>query len=248
MPWITIGKEHLDIVGINEQRGLIPAKLGYEEIWVSELGPSTDYDRLLPYPAIQSRAEIRLMRSLARRIPANGRIVECGCYLAGNLKVIAEAVDPSVTIHGIDDSYSEHDCMWLMPEHVIDWRKSWDLDQHWHKGMLGWAQWYLREHSNIQLHGWSVPYKCTPWQDPIDLFFEDTSHANPQLRDTLDFWVLFVKSGGIIAGHDYHNPAYPDVKTETALLAQRLGTELVISDAKTISNEKICGIWWMIKP
>jgi hypothetical protein len=74
------------------------------------------------------------------------------------------------------------------------------------------------------------------------MLFEDSTHQNPQLRDTLQFFLPFIKSGGVIAGHDYHNPKWPDVKTETALLAAQLNAELVIS------SDKRCGIWWMKKP
>ena len=73
--------------------------------------------------------------------------------------------------------------------------------------------------------------------ETVDFVFEDSSHANPQLRDNLNFWLTHLKSGGIIAGHDYTN-MWPDVVTEVDALSKLLNVDLHVQGS----------IWWMVKP
>jgi hypothetical protein len=53
----------------------------------------------------------------------------------------------------------------------------------------------------------------------------------------LDFWVPLVRSGGIVAGHDY-SPSWPDVVSEADALAQQFGVAL----------RRQGTVWWLIKP
>lgn len=44
--------------------------------------------------------------------------------------------------------------------------------------------------------------------EPIDLFFLDASHVNPNDWECIEYWLPKIKSGGIICGHDYYTTEY----------------------------------------
>ena len=122
--------------------------------------------------------------------------------------------------------------------------------EHW--ALLGvnvdtdmYASWYqhamrlLMPYRNVRLYAHRSPDDVSYWwTDEIDMLFEDSSHENPQLNGTLEFWAPLVRSGGIIAGHDYGLELWPDVTNEAQALAQRYGAELHVVNS----------LWWIQKP
>lgn len=58
-----------------------------------------------------------------------------------------------------------------------------------------------------------------------DIVFIDAMHRNPWIGQDIRFWEEKVKPGGIICGDDYSD-MFPDVKSESAACAKRLGTDL----------------------
>ena len=255
MAWGLCGKTTMEFVAVAEERDQLPhledhiPVLLIDQQYQDLCAGTIDLDGLtgVPYPAVQRKEELRLIRKLCAAVPQGGHIVEVGSHIGGSTLVMAEAADPSVTIHAMEYRWKlelagKKQNMFVLWEHERVLRTTFGLDAHWHTGNLAYATQLLGAWPNVRLIPAEVPYDCESWDQPIDMLFEDSTHQNPQLRDTLQFFLPFIKSGGVIAGHDYHNPEYPDVKTETALLAAQLNAELVIS------SDKRCGIWWMRKP
>lgn len=46
----------------------------------------------------------------------------------------------------------------------------------------------------------------------LDLVFIDGNHTAPDVRNDRDAWLPKVRPGGILAGHDYGDPSWPDVR------------------------------------
>ena len=59
--------------------------------------------------------------------------------------------------------------------------------------------------------------------EPIDLLFIDLHHQNPEDIDSLNYFMPFMKPGGIICGHDYCD-AWPDVKDNVRFLEEKFNT------------------------
>jgi Methyltransferase domain len=255
MAWGLCGKTSLEFVAVADERDQLPQLPDHMPVLLIDsqhadlMSGKISMDGLtgVPYPAVQRKEELRVLRQLCAAVPMGGHVVEVGSHIGGCTMVMAEAADPSVTIHAMEHRWKleladKKQNMFVIWEHERVFRATFDLDAHWHTGNLAYATQLLAPWPNVRLIPAEVPYDCQDWQQPIDLMFEDSTHKNPQLRDTLDFFLPFVRSGGVIAGHDYHNPAYPDVKTETARLAHKLGAKLVTA------SDKRCGVWWLIKP
>jgi hypothetical protein len=55
---------------------------------------------------------------------------------------------------------------------------------------------------------------------PVNMVFIDAAgHTNPLEWEIIQHWIPKIKSGGILAGHDYH-PAFPDVIANYSLLEE----------------------------
>ncbi len=103
---------------------------------------------------------------------------------------------------------------------------------------MSFARHYLGGHPCVRLLAKSSPYDLGWWSETMDFVFEDSSHANPQLTDNLWFWWKHLRSGGIMAGHDYGNRHYPDATTAVQAFSAVIGVRFDV-----VSN-----IWWMVKP
>lgn len=76
-----------------------------------------------------------------------------------------------------------------------------------------------------------------------DIVYIDAGHSYEDVKRDLEAWIPKVKPGGVIAGHDFINPAY-GVKPAAEEAAAKLGTKLnVINEDK----EEDAG-FWMYKP
>ena len=258
MPWASMQLSDLRYVSFSYT---VPEPTqGLQPIWVPEhkwLAVMQGYIALEdlawhpPYPAIQNHPEVLQLRRLAAMVPPGGKIVECGSYLGGSAKIIAEAAASDVAIYCFDQRGKDELDMgfsYLAAEDdlrpSLEWLKiTWQLRDHdRYRGIYDFAQQYLRPHSNVQLIPARVPEDCADWNQPIDMLFEDSSHENPQLSDNLYFWLGHVRSGGLIVGHDYNNYEWPDVKAEADRLARILGSPLIHSGDPDDS------VWYIRKP
>lgn len=252
MPWAVMDKQRLEYTALHWDLSQCEPQADHVPLWCDDGLTRDAMNGVLrvaempfhpPYPAIQSRQDIQLLRGFAAAVPPGGVIAESGSYLGGSAKIMLEAADPSVTLHAFDFSWHDntrwdyhydraelqwitHSWGWALPPSVIT--------------RLDFASWYLSAHDNVHLRYANVPYDLVDWDQPCDLIFEDSSHENPQLHDIVTFWLPWLRPGGTLAGHDYHNAEWPDVRQEAAAVAAKLGVKLNYTDESNI--------WWVVKP
>ena len=189
------------------------------------------------YPAIMGPTCFDTLRQIAAMISPGAIAVEVGSRLGGSAKIIMDHAPSIQRLYCIDPSWPEPITTVIhgLPDDDLKFRKLWQLDRY--ETFQDFAQKLLSDYSQVRLLPFVSPYQIRWWREPIDFLFEDSSHWNPQLHDTLEFWMPLVKSGGIIAGHDYTSRC-PAVIAEVDALAVQLGTELHVQGI----------IWWMRKP
>jgi SAM-dependent methyltransferase len=181
-----------------------------------------------PYTAIMNSEDVLTSRKLIKMVPTNGVVVEVGSAYGGSARVAAEILSNDSILNCIDLDWKFHDHRQLKlhyKQDMIDYFEI-NFDVFKFESMYDFAKNYLSDYSNINYIVAESPYELKYWNTPVDLYFEDSLHWNPQLKDNLEFWVPFVKSGGIICGHDYNDPNCPDVKIESQILADKLGQKL----------------------
>ena len=75
--------------------------------------------------------------------------------------------------------------------------------------------------------------------EPLDFVYIDGDHSYEGIRADLDAWFPLIREGGIIAGHDYGQPAFPGVKAAADQFFKRFGI--------TVTHEGK-GVWWARRP
>jgi hypothetical protein len=168
----------------------------------------------LGLPGQMAVSELERLGYLARRVPAGGCIVEIGSLFGLSSWTLGKNADPTVSVHCIDPWVREP---WMLP-----------VEQSF--GQILSIETFKNNVSGIPniiaLQGYS-PRDFQSWKQPVDLVFEDSVHTNPILRENLKFWTPFVRSQGIICGHDYSDD-WPDVKSEVDNLAASLGAAITV--------------------
>jgi len=186
------------------------------------------------YPSMLWDNDQDALISLAQQLPANAIAVEIGSRLGGSALSIMQNAPRIKRLYCIDNG-------WKYGDDCSEWALSWIRQQHGideHARTFDYASQILKPYPAARLLAFDSPYDLGWWTEPVDFIFEDSAHENPQLRDNLAFWVPKVKSGGIIAGHDYTSNTWIDVKGEADRLAEQLGVTLFLR----------ANIWYVIKP
>lgn len=188
------------------------------------------------YPAMMSERDVDALIALAATIPSDAIGVETGSRLGGSTKILLDNASSIKRLYSIDPEWGDPNSPGMGDPYMAD------LSRHWNVAQYGscyeYAKQLLSGYNNVRLLTMDSPYGMKDWwTEQIDFIYEDSMHSNPQLRDTFEFWVPLVRSGGIIAGHDY-GTSWTDVVTEVDSLAARLGTVL----------QRQGTVWWMIKP
>lgn len=83
------------------------------------------------------------------------------------------------------------------------------------------------------------PTVVQDWTKKIDFFFLDANHKNPNDWENIEFWLPKIKSGGLLAGHDYYLKKpneYPDVIANVRKLEKIL--------KQKVSNPEHTSIWY----
>lgn len=75
--------------------------------------------------------------------------------------------------------------------------------------------------------------------EPLDFVYIDGDHSYQGIREDLEAWFPKVRVGGIIAGHDYGQPAFPGVKAVVDAFFDRFGIK--------VHHEGV-GVWWAMRP
>ena len=157
-----------------------------------------------------SEEELSCIERMAASVPQGGRVVELGSLFGRSSWAWAKSVDPTVTVYCVDPWRREN---WIAR-----------LEQQF--GITFGVETFHRNTADciniVALPGYS-PDDLGDWNLPVDLYFDDSVHANPTFRENLEFWMRHVRPGGIMSGHDYR-PEFPDVVTEVRALAERFGT------------------------
>ena len=187
------------------------------------------------YPALMVEIDVDTMIMLAQLIPIDGVAVEIGSMLGGSAKIICEHAPQMKNLYCIDVG-------WKLDIPCVDYSS---LDSILHTFGLDRSKSCRRlaseilapHHDKVRLMDSQSPYELSWWTEQVDFVFEDSSHENPQLRDNLDFWWSHLKSGGIMAGHDFI-PAWQDVYSEITAFTTQHGVDLKVNGT----------IWWCIKP
>jgi len=187
------------------------------------------------YPAVMSDIDLDALSQVAKLIPSGAIAVEVGSRLGGSARAIIEHAQGIKRLYCLDPEWNGTSTIGINDPWMDNLRGFWKLDQY--QTCLEFAQHYMRDYPQVRLLPFASPDDIQWWREPVDFMFEDSSHENPQLRATLDFWVPLVKSGGIIAGHDYARH-WTDVVHEVDALSARLGAAVQVQGT----------VWWMRKP
>jgi hypothetical protein len=77
------------------------------------------------------------------------------------------------------------------------------------------------------------------FRGPADFLFIDADHSYDAVRQDIRDWFDFVRSGGIVAGHDYGQPMWPGVKQ---------AVDEVLAGWGLKANVGLGTVWWVQKP
>ncbi len=148
--------------------------------------------------------DLKQIELWAAEVTANGTIVEVGSFRGRSAVCWASSCDPSVTVYCIDP---------FAPGVTDDPSDDYEA----FKANTG----YLK--NIISIKGVS-PYNIVYSGDPIDIFFLDAAHTNPSDLDNIEYFLPFIKKGGLLCGHDYtpeEGGLTPDITANIKMLEQR---------------------------
>jgi hypothetical protein len=182
----------------------------------------------LSIPGMIDKAGLRGIIEIARQVPKHGTVIETGSLYGRSSFVWAKNVHPSARIICIDP--------WIREQWIID-RVEKPQKATLPFGFEAFLQHTRGCHNIIPLRGNSPDIVQNIWCSPIDVYFDDSVHQEPYLSRNYDFWVRFVKPGGIVGGDDYMD-RHPDVVRYADALSKSWNQTL-----KRAGN-----VWWLTKP
>ena len=187
------------------------------------------------YPASMGPEDMATFKEIAGLIKPHAIAVEIGSLCGGSARLLLDSTPSIKRLYCFDRDWADAGSPIMQARFCQDILAAWNVHQY--GTTYDFAKSLLKDYDNVRLLPMSSPYDVQSWwTESIDFLYEDSTHCNPQLRDNLDFWVPFVRSGGIIAGDDYLR--YPDVQQEAVALAERLNAVL----------HTHLEMWWIIKP
>ena len=182
-------------------------------------------------------SELKVLETIAKQVPTNGNIVEVGSMFGRSAVCFAMSADTSVTINCIDyfptDMRQQHGCLY---EDCINngfpiANQLYNVEQDFIKN--------TKEFKNIKMIKGDSPHVLVYKPDPIDLFFLDAGHSNPNDWDNLCHFIPYMKLNSIIAGHDYHETEFPDVYQNVRRLEELYETKAEFYTGSTIWSIKV---------
>lgn len=161
-----------------------------------------------------------LLIQLSRSLAPDSVVVEVGSYLGASAAIMSQA-NPLVDIHCFDpfeDAESRQKDGWN--NNFLAAALGSDTPRTV-KGVGSLLQGFDR----IHLHQGYSPWDFMTWTTPVDLYFEDGLHHNPEFAANIDFWSSKLKIGGLMAIHDHRywlEPGqplhFPDINARVAEL------------------------------
>ena len=139
-----------------------------------------------------------LLIQLSLSLKPNSVIVEVGSYLGASAAIMSHA-NPLVDVHCFDPFEDSE------PRQNDGYRRAvlaTALGPDTPRTLEGVAS-LLHSFDRIHLHQGYSPWDFMDWTTPIDLYFEDGLHQNPEFAANIDFWSSKLKIGGIMAIHDH---------------------------------------------
>jgi len=178
---------------------------------------------------------------LAKQVPENGTIVEIGSLMGKSSVTWAKFSKPSVNIYCIDvfpDFFKARESTFYETNIHPDPNVIYNVYEEFLKN--------TKNYSNIKMIQGFSPNEFSESNlqtfnsiKEIDLFFLDASHKNPNDWDNIMFFLPKIKSGGIICGHDYNHPEYPDVEINVKKLEEILKTKVSLYSNSSLWSFKI---------
>jgi predicted O-methyltransferase YrrM len=179
--------------------------------------------------------EIKILEELAELTPQQGTIVEVGSFF-GRSACAWATVRPQSKIICIDIFFEKYIQRHKIADDICKIHnfplsgKKYNVYEEFLKN--------TKDYSNITHIRGTSPQGIVYTNEEIDLFFLDAAHRNPSDWENIEFFLPFVKPGGIICGHDYNKENFPDVVENVHKLENILGNK-----ARIIEDSSI----WMIR-
>ena len=166
-------------------------------------------------PGWLAPGDIRALSALASAVPNKGVIVEVGSMHGRSACCFAE-VAHTTSIH----------CFDLWPGYLVV-----DSAGQYRNNSIEVFKSFTSKYSNI------YPTQVNPavkieWYTPVDLVFIDAAHTNPTDWESIEFWLPFIKRGGILCGHDYYTLEvnqiihFPNINENITRLEKLLGQKV----------------------
>ena len=170
----------------------------------------TNIQAALAVPGWMEPASLRWLAHAASRAHI---VVECGAWQGRTTRVLADHCTGKV--YTIDD--------WQTPCLCDDGTLHHDLNRVRAQFELHLAE-HLRRKRVVVLQGLTrevLPRLLAKLGGKVDLLFLDADHRREAIAEDIRLSLPLVRAGGILAGHDYHNPTWPGV---TAAVDAAFGT------------------------
>jgi hypothetical protein len=162
--------------------------------------------------------ELQEIAKLSKTVPKNGVIVEVGSLCGRSSLCWAMNADPSVTIYCYDIFYEKID---IYGDGV--YYDSWKIFNE-----------NLSNFKNVIPIKGHCPNETKYFDDrKIDIFFIDALHKNPEDWEIINHFLPYVKTNGIISGHDYYeklNSPFPNVNDNIEKLENLYNTKVDIKE------------------
>lgn len=142
--------------------------------------------------SITTAHEKKFLHEVVKLLKPESVLVEIGCYSGGSISIMANSA-PDIEMHTID----------LFSINGAD-KASRDIEAQRVRDLL-------TDFKNVTVHSGNSSVDFKWWNKPIDLLFDDGAHEDPGLTRSMEHWVPFLKSGGILMMHDNHI-YFPDVQ------------------------------------
>lgn len=154
--------------------------------------------------------DLQVIEEWASLVPENGVVVEVGSHLGRSSYCWAKSIPETATLYCID---------------------TWDdskkqFDPKINEDMVNRYEIFLENTKTckniIPIKG-KAPNINYPG-NPIDIFYIDASHTNPEDLKIIMHFIKFLKPNAKICGHDYSD-LFPDVKTNVKILEHMYKTK-----------------------
>lgn len=174
------------------------------------------------------------MDNHASRIPQGGTYLEVGTFMGASLAHLG-TLRPDVKLIAVDPWLDEPSQGYCGPGEYTELQRE-------HGGLFFAFLHYMGKFAPDVLKRVQIirgTARTVRILEPVDLLFIDGAHDVESVLLDLDVFAPIVRSGGVIAGHDY-NPTATDLMTDGVYTAvgERYPRERV-------RHEPPCSVWWV---